>query len=126
MKVKKTIQIEVEYNIDDSISDIDFTRVENFDNFNFDDSVDILSVKESKVETEGTITISINEKEESALKAYDCGLTIELKKSLLNIKTWVISLPHFSEKTSVYFLFRSSICFLVSIPQVDMPLKCNI
>ena len=33
MKVKKTIQIEVEYNIDDSISDIDFTRVENFDNF---------------------------------------------------------------------------------------------
>lgn len=84
MKVKKTIQIEVEYNIDDSISDIDFTRVENFDNFNFDDSVDILSVKESKVETEGTITISINEKEESALKAYDCGLTNELKKPLLN------------------------------------------
>lgn len=84
MKVKKTIQIEVEYNIEDSISDIDFTRVENFDNFNFDDSVDILSVKESKVETEGTITISINEKEESALKSYDCGFTNELKKSLLN------------------------------------------
>ena len=84
MKVKKTIQIEVDYNIDDSISDIDFTRVENFVNFNFDDSVDILSVKESKVETEGTITISINEKDESALKSYDLGLTNELKKSLLN------------------------------------------
>ena len=56
MKVKKTIQIEVEYNIDDSISDIDFTRVENFDNFNFDDSVDILSVNKINI-----INISIKD-----------------------------------------------------------------
>ena len=35
MKIKKKIEITVEYNISDEISDIDFTRVENFDNFNF-------------------------------------------------------------------------------------------
>tara|TARA_R100000687_G_scaffold21469_2_gene17880 strand:- start:195 stop:497 length:303 start_codon:yes stop_codon:yes gene_type:complete len=49
MKIRKKIEITVEYNISDEISDIDFTRVENFDNFCFDKSVKIIDVKEQVV-----------------------------------------------------------------------------
>ena len=49
MKIKKKIEITVEYNISDEISDIDFTRVENFDNFNFKHDVKIIDVKEKNV-----------------------------------------------------------------------------
>tara|TARA_Y100000296_G_scaffold75538_1_gene95317 strand:+ start:413 stop:718 length:306 start_codon:yes stop_codon:yes gene_type:complete len=49
MKIRKKIEITVEYNISDEISDIDFTRVENFDNFCFDKSVKIIDVKEQVI-----------------------------------------------------------------------------
>ena len=83
MEVRKTIEIAVRYNIPDEVSDIDFTRVENFGNFNFDKSVVIDSVKESKVNMAGVIKISINETEEMALKEFDCGDKSALKPSQL-------------------------------------------
>ena len=49
MKIKKKIEITVEYDISDEISDIDFTRVENFNNFNFKHNVKIIDVKEKNV-----------------------------------------------------------------------------
>ena len=49
MKIRKKIEITVEYNISDEISDIDFTRVENFNNFNFKHNVKIIDVKEKNV-----------------------------------------------------------------------------
>jgi hypothetical protein len=56
VEFRKTIEITVRYNVPDEISDIDFTRVENFDNFNFDKIVIIESVKELKVTTTTQVT----------------------------------------------------------------------
>ena len=46
--VNKKIEIDVEYIINEEMSDIDFSRVENFNNFNFGDDIKIKKIKQVK------------------------------------------------------------------------------